>query len=381
MEERAYWVAWLQVNGVGPILLRRLDRHFGNLGVAWEASPAELGQVEGLGDIKIESIVRERANLNPERLYRQHGDKNPQFWTPVDPEYPRLLLETPSPPPILYYQGNVEPQENTGVIPSVAIVGTRHPTEYGRRWTRRLSAVLAQRGLTIVSGMAAGIDSEAHRACLEVGGRTVAVLGTGVDVVYPARNRSLYDRILECGLVLSEYPRGTKPDRTHFPQRNRIVAGLSRATIVTEAPTKSGALITAYIANDFGRDIYALPGSLDNENALGCLGLLSRGAQVILGEGQLLEMLGELPSVDTAKSAKSPPSHPSTVPNATPSPTIDLEPELDRVLQAVPREPTIFDAIVQTAQMDAGTISGALIQLELLGLVSQQPGMRYQRIG
>ncbi|MBE9042440.1 DNA-protecting protein DprA, partial [Oscillatoriales cyanobacterium LEGE 11467] len=278
----------------------------------------------------------------------------------------------PSPPPVLYYQGQVKPEENAGETPMVAIVGTRYPTEYGRRWTRRLSAVLAKRGFTIVSGMAAGIDSVAHHACIESGGRTVAVFGTGVDVIYPPKNRSLYEQILESGLVLSEYPAGTKPDRAHFPQRNRIVAGLSRATIVTEAPTKSGALITAYIANDFNRDVYALPGSLDNENALGCLGLLSRGANVILGEGHLLEMLGDLPSLDVEKS-------PSTQLEMTPPP-IDLEPELDRVLQAVPRESTAFDAIVQAAQMEAGTISGALVQLELLGLVTQLPGMRYQRI-
>ena len=372
MKERAYWVAWRQVNGVGAVLLRRLHEHFGTLEAAWEASPAELARVEGLGDRKIEGIVEERSHLNPEGLYQQHCDKNPQFWTPADAEYPRLLLEIPSPPPILYYKGKVQPEENAAEVPVVAIVGTRRPTEYGRRWTRRLSAVLAKRGLTVMSGMAAGIDSVAHQACISARGRTVAVFGTGVDVVYPASNRLLYEQILEFGLVLSEYPAGTKPDRAHFPQRNRIVAGLSRATIVTEAPKKSGALITAYLANDFNRDVYALPGSLDNENALGCLGLLHRGAQVILGEEELLDMLGDLPAVDVEKSSSPPPE--------IAPPAIELERSLDRVLQAVPRESTAFDAIAQTTQMDTGAVSGALVQLELLGLVTQLPGMRYQRI-
>jgi DNA processing protein len=195
-------------------------------------------------------------------------------------------------------------------------------------------------------------------------------LGTGVDVVYPRRNQALYEQILEQGLVLSEYPAGTQPNRPHFPQRNRIVAALSRAVLVMEAPHKSGALITAYQANDFGKDVYALPGSLDNPNSIGCLGLLSRGAQLILSESHLLEMLGTIPQLDAGEQLSL---------FAPPQPTPDLPPELAQVLQILPSEPTSFDAIVQQAGLAAAAVSSALIQLELQGLVSQLPGMLYRR--
>ncbi|MBV9389866.1 MAG: DNA-protecting protein DprA [Chroococcidiopsidaceae cyanobacterium CP_BM_ER_R8_30] len=366
--ERAYWLAWSQITGIGPILLRRLQQHFGTLAAAWEADIAQLRQVEGFGPQTIELVAAERSRLLPEKLLQQHEQENPDFWTPETIEYPRLLLEIPSPPPLLYYRGVVDLEENLGTVPLVGIVGTRNPSEYGKRWTRRLSAALARNGFTIVSGLADGIDTEAHQSCLEAGGRTLAVVGTGVDVVYPPRNRELYQEILNQGLVLSEYPAATPPDRTHFPPRNRIIAGISRAVIVIEAPMKSGALITARYANEFGRDVYVLPGSLDNPRAIGCIGLLSKGAQVIESENHLLEMLGAMPQLDSV----APPQCVKQL--ALP----ELAPELKQVLAAIV-ESMSFDSIVQQTGMAAGSVSGALLQLELMGLVSQLPGMRYLR--
>ncbi|NET05280.1 MAG: DNA-protecting protein DprA [Symploca sp. SIO2B6] len=375
VEERAYWLLWSQVTGIGPVLLCRLQQYFGTLAEAWSAPAMDLGAVEGIGKQLLEAIEQARSQLNPEEVLEQHDLKNPDFWTPADTNYPQLLREIPTLPPVLYYRGQVNLQENQAIKPTVGIVGTRNPTEYGRRWTRKISAALAQHGFTVVSGMAAGIDAEAHRGCLEAGGRTIAVLGTGVDIVYPPRNQLLYEQIQQQGLLLSEYRATTKPNRRHFPQRNRIIAGLSRAVLVTEAPSKSGALITAYQANEFCRDVYALPGSLDNPNSLGCLGLLSRGAQVILSVGHLLEMLGALPEVDSQDSAVQlsllTPEQPKVVPN--------LEPELAQVLQALTFEPILFDVVVQQVGLSTGQVSGALLQLELLGLVSQLPGMRYRR--
>jgi DNA processing protein len=323
--------------------------------------------VEGFGPQTVEVVVTERSRLHPEQLLQQHEQENSSFWTPDAADYPRLLLEIPSPPPLLYYRGEVQPKENQGMTRLVGIVGTRNPSEYGRRWTRKLSAVLARNGFTIVSGLADGIDTEAHQSCLEAGGRTLAVLGTGVDAVYPPRNQELYKEILKQGLVLSEYPAGTPPDRTHFPPRNRIIAGLSRAVLVMEAPTRSGALITARYANDFCRDVYVLPGSLDNPRSLGCLGLLSKGAQVIESESHLLEMLGAMPQLDPVE----PPQLVLALPN--------LAPELKQVLAAIALESMPFDSIVQQTGLVAGFVSSALLQLELMGLVSQLPGMRYQR--
>ncbi|AOY80392.1 DNA-processing protein DprA [Moorena producens JHB] len=367
-EEGAYWLAWSEVPGIGSVLLQRLQQQFGTLAEAWKASASELGAVEGFGVRLIERVVKMRGQTNPQQLLEQHLVKNPCFWTPADQEYPRLLQEIPSPPATLYYSGLVDLRENYGSKPIVGIVGTRNPTEYGKRWTRKISATLAKHGFTVVSGMAVGIDTQAHRGCLEAGGRTIAVLGTGLDVVYPLSNSYLYKQIQERGLILSEYPASTKPARSNFPQRNRIIAGLSRAVLVMEAPNKSGALITARLANEFCRDVYALPGSLDNPNSIGCLGLLNRGAHVILSEGHLLEMLGAIPELDPHSAIEKP----------LPVPT--LEPELAKVLDAIAFEPTSFDIIVQQAALEAGSVSSALLQLELMGLVSQAPGMRYRRL-
>jgi DNA processing protein len=371
-KERDYWLAWSQVDRVGPVLLKRLQQQFGTLANAWKASATQLQQVEGIGYQLATAVTAARSQINLEQFLEQHSLKNPYFWTPADADYPHLLLEIPSPPPVLYYRGRVQLQENQAITPLVGIVGTRDPSEYGKRWTRRITTALVKRGFTVVSGMAAGIDTEAHMGCLEAGGRTIAVLGTGVDQIYPPRNQPLYEQIVAQGLLVSEYPAGTKPNRIHFPQRNRIIAGLSRAVLVMEAPTKSGALITAHYANDFCRDVYALPGSLDNHKSLGCLGLLNGGAHVILNEGHLLEMLGAIPELDCAVQLPLlTPEQPTSMPQ--------LEPELAQVLKALAPEAKPFDLIVQQVGLAAGSVSSALLQLELLGLVSQLPGMRYQR--
>jgi DNA processing protein len=381
VEERAYWLAWSQINGIGPILLQRLHQHFNSLAEAWTAKPVDLMRVEGLGKQIIETILQERTQLNPEEFIEKHLIKNPCFWTPADPDYPRLLLEISNPPPVLYYRGLVDVKENQGITPTVAIVGTRSPSEYGRRWTRKISTALAKSGFTVVSGLAAGIDTEAHTSCLEAGGRTLAVFGTGVDIVYPKPNERLRDRVLQQGLAISEYPAGTQPNKTNFPRRNRIIAGLSRATIVIEAPQKSGALITAYQANDFCRDVYVLTARLDDERSFGCLELLSKGAHPILpssdrllSEDRLLEMLGALPKLDKAQQLSLFPLNPTVEKQGPP-----LDPELAKVLSAIESGPISFDVIVEAAGLEAGTVSSILLQLELLGLVSQLPGMRYQR--
>ena len=370
--ERAYWLAWSQIPGVGPILMMRLYHHFGSLKLAWEAPIDALHQVEGFGDQMTAIAHQAIPAIDPEALLQSHLQDNPNFWTPADPDYPRLLLEIPDPPPLLYYRGSVDLRENQGVRPAIALVGTRSPTDYGKRWTQRLTKALVQAGFTIVSGLAEGIDTIAHHACLQAGGRTLGVMGTGVNKIYPRKNIELAKQILDHGLVLSEYPAHTPPDRMNFPRRNRIIAGLCRATLVIEAGQKSGALITARMANDYGRDIYALPGSLDNPQSEGCLSLISSGAHLILSEGQLLEMLGHLPSLDTADQL--------SLLDAPPVAEVPpLPPDLAQVFQSVPLEATSLDQLVDQTGMATNVILSALVQLELMGLVSQMPGMRYQR--
>jgi DNA processing protein len=363
--ETAYWLAWSQIKGIGAILLKRLQQHFSSLETAWQASIGELGEVEGFGGKLIESVREARSKIDPATLLAKHQQENPLFWTPGTAEYPRLLEEIPSPPPLLYYRGQPNSEENRGMTPLIGIVGTRSPSEYGKRWTQKITTSLVQHGFGIVSGMAAGIDTVAHTSCLAAGGRTIAVLGTGVDIIYPYSNRQLYREISDRGLIVSEYPTQTQPEKGNFPARNRIIAGLCRAIIIMEAPIKSGALITARFANDFCRDVYILPGSLDNQNAYGCLELLSRGAQVILSPEHLLEMLGTMPQLDLPKTN-------ITLPDNLPT-------ELVTILQTISPEAVALDTISQTTGFDAGKLLAALSQLELMGLISQLPGMRYQK--
>lgn len=400
--ERAYWLAWSQIKNVGPVLIKRLYERFGSLSLAWQADAAELLSVDGIGLVTADQIVGLRSQLHPTQLLEQHETQYTDFWTPADPDYPKLLWEVPDPPPILYYRGPFRPNQTTAM--TVAIVGTRHPSPYGRRWTQRLSRRLSQQQITIVSGMAAGIDTHAHQSCLENQGQTIAVLGTGVDVIYPANNQTLYQRILKTGLILSEYPDGTPPDRSHFPRRNRIIAGISHATLVTEAPERSGALITAYLANDYGRHVYALPDGLDNPTARGCLALINTGATMVVGEDNLVKDLlstGIASEYSGSQEKQNTAENPHTGTNTAPKtanehnrdseasqqtasiPKTDLPPQLDEILQpifqAVPDDPISLDNLVNATQLDTSILLSSLLQLELAGLITQLPGGHYQR--
>jgi len=413
--ERAYWLAWSRIKDVGPVTIKRLWEHFGALSVAWQASASELLAVDGIGLLSAEKIIRQRPKLIPDALLAQHEQENQSFWTPADPDYPKLLFTINDPPPLLYYRGSL--RLNDPNVLTVGMVGTRRPSAYGKRWTQRLSRQLTQQGAIVISGLAAGIDTDAHTSCLSQKGLTVAVMGTGADVVYPHFNNSLYEWVVKTGLVVSEYPDGTGPDRSHFPQRNRIIAGLSRALLVMEAPARSGALITARLANDYCREVYALPTSLDNDQGQGCLHLISQGAQMILDSQSLMAALEALPAVAAiATAATAPPDEtspnlPSAQQPAAQQPSdrsadqrlerasdrqlpvaaqttakdlaqleLELAPLLRQVLAAVSVEPVVLDQIVQCAQIDTGAVLGALVQLEISGLVVQLPGMHYQRI-
>ena len=389
--ERAYWLAWSRIEQVGPVAIKRLWEHFGSLEAAWRTPAEDLLAVDGIGLLTAGKISAQRPKINPERLLAQHEKENQSFWTPADSDYPALLFAINDPPPVLYYRGNLRLNALSNVL-TVGMVGTRRPSPYGQRWTRRISGRLTREGAVIVSGLAAGVDTAAHESCLQNQGLTVAVLGTGVDRVYPQQNTSLYEKILATGLVASEYPDGTGPDRTHFPQRNRIIAGLSRATLVMEAPERSGALITSRLANEYCREVYALPCGLDNQTGTGCLKLIEQGAQMILSEEGLAEALAAIPPMDllgvqasavesdagglTEKAALTDKTNYSP---AKTSESPELSPLLSQVLEAVSIEPVVFDRIVQVAQVETGQVLGALVQLELLGLVTQLPGMQYQR--
>ncbi|HSM83288.1 MAG TPA: DNA-processing protein DprA [Nodosilinea sp.] len=397
MAERAYWLAWAQAKGLGPVLIKRLRSYFGTLATAWQADGAELLAVEGIGLGLGSSLVAYRQQVSPLEHLASYEQQHPNFWTPADAEYPPLLYEIADPPPLLYYRGRTELASALQMLPAVGVVGTRNPSDYGQRWTRRLTQQLAAHDVVVVSGLAKGIDRHAHHQVLEAGGLTIAVLGTGVDRVYPQMNQALQEAIARQGLLLSEHPNGTPPDRGHFPRRNRIIAGLSRAVVVTEAPARSGALITAQLANDYGRDVFALPGSLDNPSSAGCLELINQGAQMILHDLTLVAALGQMPqiggeglkSVGPGKLAgpenhgvRPEPARPEPADALPPRPSAappSLAPHLAQVLAVVPPEPITLDVLVQQTEQPTGEVLATLVQLELMGLVAQLPGMRYQR--
>ncbi len=387
-KERIYWLAWSKIRGLGPVSLKKIYNHFGSLEKAWYCADNQYLQVDGIGKKSLVSLVEEKAKIEPEKLFIQHQQQNPHFCTPSDAEYPQLLLEIPSTPAVLYYTGDLKLAQTEGVNHLIGIVGTRNPTEHGRRWTYNISQALAKSGLTIVSGLAKGIDTVAHRACLDVGGKTIAVLGNGLDRAYPYQNKKLMAEIAEKGLILTEYEYGSTPERGNFPARNRIVAGLSRAVLVMEAPEKSGALITARYANEFNRDVYTLPNTPDNLQARGCLKLIHKGAEVIITEEELLSSLGDIPSLTPSASQQlslfnstnetTSQTTTESIPTPTKSNRPDLQPPFATVYNAIASSPTSLDTIVNNSGLNAPEVSAILLQLELDSLVTQLPGMMYK---
>ncbi len=359
-----YWVAWHQVRGIGPHRIKRLQQRFGSLATAWEADEQALLEIEGIGLQLALTIQQDRQALDPEDLWTKVLKPGIPVLTPADPSYPSLLWELPDPPPMLYVLGH-----HPVWHPTVAIVGTRTPTQYGRRWTDKIATALAEAGFVVVSGMAAGVDGVAHQACLKAGGLTLAVLGTGVDRVYPTLHRQLYQHILDQGAVVSEFPPGTPPAKEHFPRRNRIIAGLCQATLVMEAPAKSGALITAYLANDYNRDVFVLPGTIETEAAVGCLRLVQKGASLILSIEELLADLGADKVQSLAAHSKSKQINPQ----------VELTDLQQLIWQALGPDPVSLDAIAQVTQLDISTLSSELLMMELSGVITQVPGLRYQK--
>ena len=285
VDNRKYWVGFGQTAYIGPNRLRRLIDHFGDVERAWTASSRELGNV--LDERSAASLIESRQKLSLDREMERIDRAGIQVVTVADSNYPRLLSMIPSPPPVLYVRGSLLPEDDLGI----AIVGTRRSTSYGREVTHRLATGLAEAGVTVVSGLARGIDGVAHQSALRAGGRTFAILGSGVDVIYPSEHKNLAIQIVEQGALISDYAPGRKPDAPNFPARNRIISGLSIGVIVVEAPARSGALITVDFALDQGREVFAVPGSVLSDNSAGCHRLLRDGAHLITSVDDVLEEL------------------------------------------------------------------------------------------
>ncbi|NPA27171.1 MAG: DNA-protecting protein DprA [Chloroflexi bacterium] len=359
-QERAAWVVLSQIKGIGPARFRKLLAHFGRALTALQAGE-EAGRALGLRPELRQALAQAATKLEPTlRRMEEWQRRGIQVLTWEDDAYPRRLQELANRPPVLYVRGELRLEDDW----AVAVVGTRKMTRYGRQVTEDMVDFLVQHRVTVVSGLARGIDGVAHRRALEAGGRTLAVLGSGVDVIYPPEHRGLVQTMLARGqgALISEYPPGTRPDAANFPPRNRIIAGLSLAVVVVEAGEKSGALITAAFAAEMGRDVYAVPGSIYVPTSQGTLWLIQQGAHLLRRPEDLAQGL-ELRLLPQRRAARAQ------------LPTDPLERQLWELLRP---EPLHVDEICARTGLSAAQVNARLAMMELKGLVQQVGPMVYQ---
>lgn len=358
-DQKKYLVGLNMVKGVGAVRLQALLDTFGDARSAWQASSQALSSI-GLSDRIVSNLTKLRASVSLDEVWERLQIQNIQVLTWDDELYPVRLGEIDNSPPVLYVKGNLDSCDEW----AVAIVGTRRITSYGQQVAERIATRLADSGITVVSGLAIGVDTIAHRSCLEAGGRTLAVLGSGVDRIYPSRNRGLAQDVMANGALISDYAPGTPPEASNFPPRNRIISGLSLATVVVEAGVKSGALITANFALDQGREIFAVPGNIFSPQSRGPNRLIQNGAHPLLDPGEILELL-DLTRVTQHHEARV--ILPS---NATEAQLFDV----------LGYEPLHVDEVCAKTDLPIDQVTATLAMMELKGMVRQMGGMRYTAI-
>jgi DNA processing protein len=355
-EEKKFWIGFNLVKGIGSTRMRALLDHFGSAEVAWHAQLEEL-QAAGLSPRLAEAVNQTRNSETLTRLLIEIEQKGIQVLTWQDSDYPRRLKEIDQAPPVLYLHGILCDEDQW----AVAVVGTRRITAYGRQVTDEIAEGLARQGVTVISGLARGVDSIAHQAALRTEGRTLAVLGSGVDQIYPPEHRKLAEQICQNGAILSDYPPGTAPEATNVPPRNRIISGLAQAVVVVEAGEKSGALITASFAAEQGREVFAVPGYLYAPQSKGTNQLIRAGARIYLELQDILEALN-LTRVEQFRSARV----------SLPADTTEAQ-----LYALLGREPLHVDEIRMQSNLPIERVSAALTMMELKGMVRQVGNMRY----
>jgi len=355
-----YWVALHRAYQLGGAGFALLERAFPSMEAAWNATPAEL-RAAGLDGAAVSGLLAVRRDTTPEAETDRLAQAGVVAYPKPDPRFPERLREIPDAPPVLYLKGSWELEDDW----SVAVVGTRRTTTYGREATIELVGGIAPHRVTIVSGLARGIDTIAHHTALEAGGRTVAVLANGLDVVYPPENRGLADRIEEQGALISDYALGTKPNARFFPRRNRILSGLALGTVVVEGDYTSGAMITARFAMEQNREVFAVPGSIFSPQSRGPLALIRDGANPVTRAEDVMEALNLTKLGAQLDFSRAVP------------PANDDE---QAVIGALTREPRHVDEVVRESGLAAATVSGTLAMLELKGLVRDVGGMQYVRL-
>ncbi len=356
MDDKKYWVGFNLIKGIGAVRMQALINHFDDLESAWKAAPIDLADA-GLSRKLIERIVLARDQVDLEKVWARIEAQGIKILTWKDQAYPQRLKEIEQPPPVIYVRGDYLPED----LYAVAIVGTRRVTSYGRQITEELSSYLASNGITVVSGLARGVDAVAHQTALKAGGRTIGVLGSGVDKIYPPEHRSLAQQMIEQGAIVSDYAPGTPPDASNFPPRNRIISGLSLAVVVVEAGETSGALITAEFAAEQGREIFAVPGSILAPQSKGTNKLIQKGALPLLSINDLMQALN-LTRMGEHKSARK---------------IIPADETERRVMGILGSEPLHVDEIRNQTELPIEKVSATLALMELKGMVRQVGGMNY----
>lgn len=350
-----FWFALKSVPLVGNVTFCRLLHHFGTPEQVFKASGDELAAVGGLSSAAAEQIRSHDFRLFAERESAALRRTDFRIVDFLSEEYPKILLEIPDFPPYLYVRGTLRSTETC-----IAVIGSRRASYSGRSVTERFARDLALRGVTVVSGMARGIDTAAHRGALDGGGRTIGVLGSGLDVVYPPENRKLFEEVAGQGAVISEFPLGTAPLAENFPRRNRIISGLSRGVLVVEAVENSGSLITARYALEQGREVFAVPGNINYPGSRGPNQLIKEGATLAEGADDIIENL---------------PRHAAPADRETPpAPSFSLTPQEASVYTLLAESPLHADEITVRCGLTAGEVSAMLLRLELKGAVTRLPG-------
>ena len=359
----ARWVALSRVQGLGCVSFKKLAGHFGDPTEALSASTAALAEIQGLDQSVIDGLRNFSAWDEAEKEIIRAEKAAVKIVPFTDSSYPARLRMIPDPPPLLYLKGEICSDDEK----AVAVVGSRSTSDYGRRVARDLCRGLASLGFTVVSGMARGIDGTAHETSLNAGGRTIAVLGSGVDRVYPAEHDKLYRRISENGAVISEFPMGTRPLAFNFPARNRLISGLSLGVVVVEATEKSGSLITAALALEQGREVFAVPGEVGASRSRGAHRLIRQGAKLVETVDDIVEEIAPQLLVRSGKTLSAPRR---TLPQ-------NLGDEFQRIFGLFQERPLQIDEVIESSGCSASRVSEILLELELQGYIKQLPGKKY----
>ncbi len=368
MKESRYWLALKQVPGIGDLLFKRLIQVYKQPEAVFDASETGLSEIEGMSITLAKAIHAFEGFEAVDRELAALEKAGVALLTLNDADYPARLAAIYDPPPLLYVKGNWSRVRNTaceGESVAIAVVGARKTTAYGRRQTERFCHALAKQGVVIVSGFARGVDGLAHRSALTARGKTIAVLGCGVDCIYPPEHKKLYHDLAESGAVLSEFPLGTPPVAHNFPKRNRIISGLALGCLVVEAGLKSGSLITARLAMEQGREVFAVPGAIDSKMSAGPHQLIASGAKLVQNAD---DILAEVLPQHAAR-----PAVPELAPTA-------VAPEEVLVFESLSFEPKHIDLLIQESRKSASAVSGVLLALELKGLVRQMAGQYYVKV-